>query len=370
VGLISLEMIVFGGSAALSVGVWALYLWRKGRKPTGTPKDDPIPTLLPKQTPSVTAPLAEVPQEQPVASPWQKALAKSREPLLLRLKGALLELGTGRSWDQDHPIWERLEETLLAADVGPKLAEKLLQSLRADFREQPTADLLTLRLKEQMLEVLGQVEPANENAGTIPLVTVLVGVNGAGKTTTAGKLAALAVKKGGIVVLGAADTFRAAAVEQLKIWSERLGAEFVGPAQGANPAAVAFDAVAAGLARSAQEVIIDTAGRLHTKDNLMEELKKVMRVIDKKMPGAPHRTLLVLDATLGQNALAQAREFAAVVKITGVVLSKLDGSSKGGAAFAVAAELGLPIQYVGLGESAEDLRPFVPLDFVNNLLPS
>jgi fused signal recognition particle receptor len=296
------------------------------------------------------------------------ALKKSREPLLSRIRDAVVELGSGQPWNSSHPIWERLEETLLAADLGPRMTDRLLEELKKDFREKPDAEALKAKLREKMLAVLEAV-PAKENGGGKPSVTLLIGVNGAGKTTTAGKLAAQAKARGEKVVLGAADTFRAAAVEQLKTWADRIGVECIVPAQGANPAAVAFDAAAAGVARDSDEVIIDTAGRLHTKENLMDELKKVVRVVEKKIPGAPHRVLLVLDATLGQNALQQAKEFTAAVPATGVVLTKLDGSAKGGAAFAVSADLGLPVTYVGVGETAEDLRPFSPREFVEHLLP-
>jgi fused signal recognition particle receptor len=261
-----------------------------------------------------------------------------------------------------------MEETLLAADLGPRMTERLLDALKQDLKEKPSPEELKGKLREKMQAVFDAV-PGSIAPSAKPFVTLLIGVNGAGKTTTAGKLAAQAQANGKKVVLGAGDTFRAAAVEQLKAWADRLGVECVVPAQGANPAAVAFDAIAAGIAGNADEVIIDTAGRLHTKENLMEELRKVVRVIQKKIPGAPHRVLLVLDATLGQNALIQAREFSAAVKPTGVVLTKLDGSAKGGAAFSVSADLGLPVSLVGTGESATDLRAFSSSDFVRNLVP-
>ncbi|HEY8279810.1 MAG TPA: signal recognition particle-docking protein FtsY [Bdellovibrionota bacterium] len=301
-------------------------------------------------------------------SPWELALQKSRDPLLNRLRDAFAELTTSQPWNANHPLWNRMEESLLAADLGPRMTERLLEALKQDLRDKPGPEELKDKLREKMLAVFASVPPA-ERSPAKPFVTLLIGVNGAGKTTTAGKLASQAVDAGKSVVLGAGDTFRAAAVEQLKVWADRLGVECVLPAQGANPAAVAFDTVAAGLAKDADEVIIDTAGRLHTKDNLMEELRKVVRVIQKKIPEAPHRVLLVLDATLGQNALIQAREFTSAVKPTGVVLTKLDGSAKGGAAFSVSADLGLPVAYVGVGESAADLRPFSAPDFVRNLVP-
>lgn len=301
---------------------------------------------------------------------WKSALERSRAPLLLRLQDATKGLLGGGTWGPEHPLWESLEEILLGADLGPRLSQTVLAHLRRDFREKPEPDFLRERLRQHLRDVLVSLPSPNTTPESGPRVTVLIGINGSGKTTTAGKLASQRKAEGKLVVLGAGDTFRAAAVEQLKTWADRIGVECILPAKGANPAAVAFDAVAAGLARGAQEIIIDTAGRLHTKDSLMEELKKVIRIIDKKLPGAPHEVLLVLDSTLGQNALIQAREFAAAVRPTGVVLTKLDGSSKGGAAFAVVAELGIPITYVGLGEGANDLAPFSPEDFVENLVPS
>ncbi len=311
--------------------------------------------------PQATLPAAPV--------PWEQALRKSRDPLLTRLGGALRELTSAQPWNAAHPLWERMEETLLATDLGPSMTERLLAALQRELPHKPSEEELKGKLREKMLDVFAAVPASSDSAPTKPRVTLLIGVNGAGKTTTAGKLAAQAKADGKKVVLGAGDTFRAAAVDQLKTWADRIGVECVLPAQGANPAAVAFDTVAAGIASEADEVIIDTAGRLHTKENLMEELRKVVRVIQKKIPEAPHRVLLVLDATLGQNAVAQAKEFSAAVKPTGVVLTKLDGSAKGGAAFSVSADLGLPVSFVGMGETASDLRAFSPSDFVSNLLP-
>lgn len=328
----------------------------------------PDPATIPEPT-KTTAPAPQVSPEPEKIAPWQAALKKSREPLLSRMRDTLRELTSGESWSAKHPVWESLEETLLAADMGPTMTDRLLEALKKDFREKPEPEALKAKLREKMLAVFEAVPTRTPPTGVKPFVTLLIGVNGAGKTTTAGKLAAKAKAEGKTVILGAGDTFRAAAVEQLQTWADRVGVECVVPAQGANPAAVAFDAVAAAIARDADEVIIDTAGRLHTKDNLMEELRKVIRVIDKKIPGAPHRVLLVLDATLGQNALQQAKEFTAVAPATGVVLTKLDGSAKGGAAFAVSADLGLPVAFVGVGETVEDLRPFSPREFVQHLLP-
>jgi fused signal recognition particle receptor len=296
-------------------------------------------------------------------------LAKSRQPFLNKLQDTFTTLGGGTPWGENHPLWESLEESLLAADIGPKLSAYLLQEIRKDFASTPQPEELKHALRREMLRLLDKQNKSNHSYAAQPRITLLIGVNGAGKTTTAGKLAAKLQNEGKKVILGAADTFRAAAVDQLKIWADRLNTEFIAPAQGANPAAVAFDAAAAGLARNADEVIIDTAGRLQAKENLMEELKKIGRVLDKKIPGAPHRVLVVLDATLGQNAIGQAKEFSSALPATGIVLTKMDGSARGGAAFAAVAELGVPIEWVGLGEQTTDLHPFSAEDFVNHLLP-
>jgi len=362
----SAQSILALSALTLTVCIILAFFFLKPRKnadknltPAETPKSV-LPTLADKESAQALLP--------PTIAPWERALRKSREPLFARLKETLKELTSTHSWDPTHPIWERMEETLLAADLGPGMTERLLEALKKDFLEKPDSEQLKTKLREKMLAVFEAVPKAGVPEAK-PFVTLLIGVNGAGKTTTAGKLAAQAKAEGKLVLLGAGDTFRAAAVEQLKTWADRIGVECIMPAQGANPAAVAFDTVAAGIAMNADEVIIDTAGRLHTKDNLMDELRKVVRVIQKKIPDAPHRVLLVLDATLGQNALLQAKEFGAAVKATGVVLTKLDGSSKGGAAFSVSADLGLPVAYVGIGETAADLRPFSASDFVRNLVP-
>lgn len=345
--------------------------------PVPEPEAKPSPELAPEPA------LAPAPESkaEPVPTPapkkkvaWSAALQKSREPLLSRLQDAWTSLTGGETWSEDHPMWESLEEALITSDIGPQMTETLLDGLKQDFREKPTEKHLRDRLRSRMLEVFEKAPQesatAKEGNGSDPHITMLIGVNGSGKTTTAGKLAFQLKQAGKSVVLGAGDTFRAAAVEQLQTWADRIGVECIKPAKGANPAAVAFDAVAAGLSRNADEVIIDTAGRLHTKESLMEELGKVGRVVAKKVPGAPHRVLLVLDATLGQNALIQAKEFSSVIEATGVVLTKLDGSAKGGAALSVVSELGIPVVMVGVGESAEDLRPFAAEEFVENLIPN
>jgi fused signal recognition particle receptor len=280
-----------------------------------------------------------------------------------RSRRALTEQIAVAAFDpEDDAAWERLEEALITADVGVPATAELVQRLEA------RGDLGDLgeALAEEIAAMLG--EPATLNMTPSPTVILVVGVNGTGKTTTIGKLASKLREHGLSVILGAADTFRAAAEEQLEIWARRAEADFVGSVRGADPAAVAFDAVEAAQARGRDVVIVDTAGRLHTQANLMEELAKVRRVIAGKLDGAPHETLLVVDATTGQNGLQQARLFGEAVEVTGVALTKLDGSAKGGIAVAIAHELGLPVKLVGVGESLDDLRPFDPGDFARALV--
>jgi fused signal recognition particle receptor len=272
-----------------------------------------------------------------------------------------------------------LEALLLGADLGVGVVEPLMARLRAAMADRtwsravagdPAAAqhrLLEL-LRAALLEWLTPCQLPLRMEGARPFVIMLVGVNGSGKTTTAAKLAERGRRMGRRVILGAADTFRAAAIEQLQAWSTRLGVEVVSATGGADPAAVAYDAVRAGVSRGADLVCVDTAGRLHTKSNLMEELKKVVRVMDKALSGAPHERLLVIDATVGQNGLAQARHFHDAVGVTGVAVTKLDGTAKGGIVVAIAQTLKLPIRYVGVGESADDLLDFDAKQFVNALL--
>jgi fused signal recognition particle receptor len=284
------------------------------------------------------------------------SLSKSRRALTEQLAAAAFD-------PADDAAWERLEEALIRADVGVPATAELVRRLeaRGEIGSLPEA------LAAEVEELLGEPATLAVN-GEPPRVVLVVGVNGTGKTTTIGKLAAKLSEHGRSVVLGAADTFRAAAEEQLEIWAERAGAEFVGAARGADPAAVAFDAVEAARARGRDVVIVDTAGRLHTQSNLMEELAKVTRVIAGRVDGAPHETLLVVDATTGQNGLQQARLFGEAAGVTGVALTKLDGSAKGGVAVAIAHELGLPVKLVGVGEGLDDLRPFDAHDFARALV--
>ena len=298
----------------------------------------------------------ETPDEQSgFMSRLRDSLGKSRRALTDQIAAAAFDPG-------DDEAWERLAEALIAAAVGVPTTAELVQRLEA--RE--VAGELGAALSDEAAELLGG--PPRLDLSAEPTVILVVGVNGTGKTTTIGKLAQKLREHDHSVLLAAADTFRAAAEEQLEIWAGRAGADFVGSERGGDPAAVAYDAIEAATARGRDIVIVDTAGRLHTQTNLMEELAKVRRVIERRLPGAPHETLLVVDATTGQNGLQQARLFGEAVDVTGVALTKLDGSAKGGVALAIAHELGLPVKLVGVGEGLDDLRPFDARDYANALL--
>jgi fused signal recognition particle receptor len=258
---------------------------------------------------------------------------------------------------------DALEEALISADVGVAATERIVDAVKTrDRRSTSLRDLV----KAEILQILrgADTQPAN---GHRPHVVMIVGVNGTGKTTTVGKLARLIKDTGKTPLICAADTFRAAAVEQLEIWAKRAGVDFIRARAGADPAAVVFDAIAAGKARDRDVVLVDTAGRLHTRVNLMTELDKIRRIAAREVEGAPHEVLLVLDATVGQNGLAQAREFMSVAGVNGIVLTKLDGTAKGGIAVAIANDLKLPIRYVGVGEGIDDLIPFAPEEYVDAL---
>lgn len=277
-------------------------------------------------------------------------------------------LRSGAAIDQN--LYRELEEALITADVGVSTSEALLERLKQSVSRQNLSDpaLLQAELKRSILDVVRGSGNGHTAGHSKPRVVLIVGVNGVGKTTTIGKLARRWMNEGQKVMLAAGDTFRAAAVEQLQIWGERAGVPVIAQMQGKDPAAVAFDAVEAACARNIDVLIIDTAGRLHTKQNLMEELKKVVRTIKKRLPEAPHETWLVLDATTGQNALQQAETFhASLGGLTGIVLTKLDGTAKGGILIALADRLKIPIRFIGIGEKAEDLRPFVAEEYVEAL---
>jgi fused signal recognition particle receptor len=294
-----------------------------------------------------------------------------------RLAGSQSSLGRGLftllSRDTiDEDVWEEVEDTLLTSDIGLTATNEIVSSLREQVRVMGarSADHVRTMLRETLLVAIGrEVDRALRTAphDGRPAVVLVVGVNGTGKTTTCGKLARVLIGDGGTVLLGAADTFRAAAADQLSTWAERVGAAVVRGPEGADPASVAFDAVHDGVERGVDTVVIDTAGRLHTKTGLMDELGKVKRVVERQAP--VDEVLLVLDATTGQNGLVQARVFAEVVDVTGIVLTKLDGTAKGGIVIAVQRELGVPVKLVGLGEGPDDLAPFDPEIFVDALLP-
>ena len=291
-------------------------------------------------------------------------MRKTREALTAELQSTLFQT-------LDEEAWERLEETLIYADVGASTTAKIVAQLEQEVEGgtlQP-GEPFEARLRELLAEAARPERDGKIDIRPRPAVILTVGVNGTGKTTTIGKLAwHLQQELGKSVLLAAGDTYRAAAVEQLAQWAERAGCEIVRAEQGSDPGAVAFDAVAAASARGHDVVIIDTAGRLHTQTNLMEELAKVRRVIAKQLPDAPHETLLTIDATTGQNGLRQAKLFQEAVDVTGIVLTKLDGTAKGGIALAIAGELGLPVKLIGIGEALEDLRPFDPDDFARAIL--
>jgi len=294
-------------------------------------------------------------------------MQKTRKALAAEVQATLLE------GDLDAESWERLEEALIYADVGARTTADVVAQLEqeATAGDVSGGEALTARLTDLLAE---RARPAEGDADRIdlrhaPTVILTVGVNGTGKTTTIGKLAHhLRHTLGRSVLVGAGDTFRAAAVEQLEEWARRSGSVFVRGPEGADPASVAYDAIRQGIEQGVDVVIIDTAGRLHTQDALMEELSKVARVIDRQLPGAPHETLLTIDATTGQNGVRQARLFAEAAPVTGIVLTKLDGTAKGGIAIAIAGELGIPVKLIGIGESLEDLRPFDADDFARAML--
>ena len=273
-----------------------------------------------------------------------------------------------RSPKLDAASLEELEAALIGADLGMAMTTQIIEAVRKSYETQGGTGLDVFGIaKQEVGKSLAANDPALRRASEGVTVVSVVGVNGTGKTTTSAKLARLVQAKGETALLAACDTFRAAAIEQIKLWGQRLKVEVIAGDYGADPASVAHDAVAAAQARKAQYLFVDTAGRLHTKHNLMQELQKLHRVMSKQLPGAPHEVLLVLDATTGMNSLNQAREFNKAVPLTGLIVTKLDGTSKGGMVVAIQKELGLPIKFVGLGEQAEDLQPFDPKQFADAL---
>lgn len=290
----------------------------------------------------------------------REGLAKTRQGMVDKVNE--LVLGYKRI---DDSFFDELEEILILSDVGAANAMEMVGHIRERVKKERIDDTVKVKqlLQDEMVNILGdRSEPVRLTDQ--PTVIMVVGVNGVGKTTTIGKLAHRFKQEGRRVLLAAGDTFRAAAIDQLEVWGNRAGVEVIKQSEGSDPAAVIFDAIAAAKARKADVLICDTAGRLHNKVNLMEELKKVRRVMERELPGAPHEVLLVLDATTGQNAIAQAKQFGEATKVTGIALTKLDGTAKGGIVLAIAKELRVPVKLIGIGEGMEDLRDFDPRDFV------
>ena len=294
----------------------------------------------------------------------RESLSKSRRALTEEISASLFDR-------IDDETWELLEEALILADVGAPTTAAVVEKLEHEV-ESGAVPADGVAVRDRLIEMLAEVAAtarAPIDLSAEPAILMMVGVNGTGKTTTIGKIAWHLSKEMGLsVVMAAADTYRAAAAEQLETWAERAGAELVRGEEGSDPGAVAYDAINAARARGADVVIVDTAGRLHTQDNLMDELAKVCRVIQKQIPDAPHETLISIDATTGQNGLRQAKIFSEAVAVDGVVLTKLDGTAKGGIALAIASDLGIPVKLIGVGETLEDLRPFDPSDYAKALL--
>ena len=307
---------------------------------------------------------AEPEQRRGVFRRLRESLSKSRQALAEEISASVFE-------KIDDETWELLEEALILADVGAPTTAAVVEKLEHEV-DSGAVPAEGEPIRDRLIEMLAEVAStarAKIDLSAQPAVLMMVGVNGTGKTTTIGKIAWHLSKEFGLsVVMGAGDTYRAAAAEQLAEWANRAGAELVRGQSGADPGSVAYDAISAAVARNADVVIIDTAGRLHTQDNLMEELAKVRRVISKLIPEAPHETLISIDATTGQNGLRQAKVFSEAVQVDGIVITKLDGTARGGIALAIASELGIPVKLIGVGEKLEDLRPFDPAEYAAALL--
>jgi len=284
-----------------------------------------------------------------------------------KTKAQLMKISFRRKIDE--ALFEEIETALLKADVGVKATQEIMKFLREESKKRGITEGEDLKalLKEKLIEILSGCKGELNLKGEKPDVILFLGINGSGKTTTVGKLSSLLKKEGKSIVLAAADTFRAAAIEQLEVWANRAGARLVKHSQGADPSAVVFDAINSAKSRQEDIVIVDTAGRLHTKENLIKELQKIKRTIQKFSPNQPCETLLVLDGTIGQNSINQAKTFKEAVDITGIIITKLDGTAKGGAIIPICQELKIPIKFIGVGEDIEDLQPFDPKNFVNAL---
>ena len=374
---IALAQTFSGGSVrpAILAGVAALLLillvlsFRRRRKKA--PKAEPAPVSPPvEMLEAEPAPPAIAVEEEAAPLPPEGLFGRLRQGLARTQSAFVGRLDTLLADREkiDEEVFEEIEEILYTADLGVATATRLIEKLRESAGKGGGSGALRETLKETLEEILAS--GGGEVALSVdakPRVVMFVGVNGVGKTTTIGKIGAQSVAEGKSVLLAAADTFRAAAIEQLEIWGDRIGATVIKQQASSDPSAVAFDAAVAARSRKSDLLLVDTAGRLHTKVNLMEELKKMKRILGREIPGAPHEVILVLDATTGQNALAQARQFNEAVGVTGIALTKLDGTAKGGIVIAVYEELKLPIRYIGIGEGTDDLRPFDPHEFVEAL---
>ncbi|MCZ2156581.1 MAG: signal recognition particle-docking protein FtsY [Bryobacterales bacterium] len=305
-----------------------------------------------------------VPQEPTFFEKLQQGIRKTREGLTNKLE----DLFSGKK-EIDAELLDELEYVLISADIGVRTVSEILDSVRQKLDRQQLKEITELRavIQEHLLEVLRRPEKPLPQVKQPPAVVLVIGVNGVGKTTSIGKLAARYKREGHSVLLAAADTFRAAAIEQLEVWGQRTGCDVIRQKQGADPSAVVYDAIQAAIARKVDYVIVDTAGRLHTKDNLMAELEKITRTTRKLIPDAPHEVLLVLDGATGQNGVEQAKRFTETAGATGIILTKLDGTAKGGVVVPIARELNLPIRYIGVGEKVDDLLPFDATEFIHSI---
>ncbi|HEY8500290.1 MAG TPA: signal recognition particle-docking protein FtsY [Clostridia bacterium] len=293
----------------------------------------------------------------------KNGLKKTRDNITKRIDGLLVSFGK-----IDEELFEELEEILITSDIGVETSLRIIEELKLKVKKEKITDAIQVKsvLKEELVNILGKEKPILK-LDTKPSVIVVLGVNGAGKTTSIGKICHILKQQGKKVLVAAADTFRAAAIDQLEIWAKRAEVDIIKHKEGSDPSAVVYDAIAAAKARDFDIIVCDTAGRLHTKKNLMEELKKLFRIIKRELPDADIETLLVLDATTGQNAVSQAKNFTEAAGVTGLVLTKLDGTAKGGVVLSIKAELGIPVKFIGVGEQIDDLQPFNPVEFTDAL---
>lgn len=355
-------------------------------KPAPAPEPEPAPVEAapvaepePAPTPEASAPApAPEPEPEPEPEPVVEEVPETKEGLFARLRKGLSKTHTGflgklgeviSNREINDDLWDEFEETLIMADLGMGTTMKLREKVQEKLKKKSLSDsgAITDALKEEILAILKSAEAKPLSISEKPFVIMIAGVNGVGKTTSIGKLASRFKKENNEVMVAAGDTFRAAATEQLEVWSKRVGTDLIKGHSGADPSSVAFDAVKAASARGTDILIIDTAGRLHTKGNLMDEIKKMKRVISREMESAPHETFLILDATTGQNAVQQAKMFNDALGVTGIVLTKLDGTAKGGVIIAIADELNIPVRFIGIGEALGDLREFKAEEFVEAL---